>query len=552
MAAKKLPIRSAKPVTNSLNTPIHSAVDLIFQKNDAIRKAIATNLKGRSSAAREFTRRARKAFENFNPSRHSSNERAGRNYLKKGQDLAPVQKHVFDKGIDAIKQSKVNRSLRLIESDGLKKFINKTAGAGDLTRTINTTKLRSYIDLNSQGGNFVANDSIITACKAEIEAERITQEVLGHVPHKDSSGASHRAARDQDALHLAAATQIKQHVDLQMKTATSPESQLRYDIPDPSDQLRHFRDTPARSDQMKGTHDKPTFELRSGASDVTAYHDFYSLQIAFEDVWTEMFDGQLTYLGQQLYEEYVKLKDFNGIDKGKDYPISSTADLRKLMDEIKNLSSLTQDSIPPEFHPNAGSSKQDGTPGSFTSNDFLGGVKDTLDPLGAIADAIGDKTVKGIVQTADGILNPAGWFANIVATWFASESQITWESFPGPLPLNDKISVDFAENAVGAGAVQIVLMNTDDTWWWKGIEFREFDPTGKVKCDFKISTDPNDKEVSDPANYNRVSIYTSQLTNGTLEFKKQVTGEKKPCYMLAGLDGRIKDRMRVTFTWTKD
>ena len=43
-----------------------------------------------------------------------------------------------------------------------------------------------------------------------------------------------------------------------------------------------------------------------------------SLQIAFRHVWTEVFDTELEALGKELYQEFVKLKDFSGLDNGKD------------------------------------------------------------------------------------------------------------------------------------------------------------------------------------------------------------------------------------------
>ena len=49
-----------------------------------------------------------------------------------------------------------------------------------------------------------------------------------------------------------------------------------------------------------------TFELRPGPSDVTSYHDFSTLQIAFENVWTQIFDGELEALGRKVYREYVR------------------------------------------------------------------------------------------------------------------------------------------------------------------------------------------------------------------------------------------------------
>jgi hypothetical protein len=58
-----------------------------------------------------------------------------------------------------------------------------------------------------------------------------------------------------------------------MGTATSPESRLQYSIPDRSNQMGKIRE------------DIKNFELRSGPSDVTSYHDFYNLQMAFENIW---------------------------------------------------------------------------------------------------------------------------------------------------------------------------------------------------------------------------------------------------------------------------
>ena len=54
-----------------------------------------------------------------------------------------------------------------------------------------------------------------------------------------------------------------------------------------------------------------TFFAGKVTTDVPSYHDFHTLQIAFQHVWTEIFDGQLTSLGRDLYGEYVKLKDFS-------------------------------------------------------------------------------------------------------------------------------------------------------------------------------------------------------------------------------------------------
>jgi len=51
------------------------------------------------------------------------------------------------------------------------------------------------------------------------------------------------------------------------------------------------------------------FELSTGASDADSYHDFYRLQIAFEDVWAELLDNRIEPGGQQLYALWDALMD---------------------------------------------------------------------------------------------------------------------------------------------------------------------------------------------------------------------------------------------------
>ena len=118
-----------------------------------------------------------------------------------------------------------------------------------------------------------------------------------------------------------------------MDTATSPESHLRYSVAD-------------RSGQADVDHAIDTFQLRSGPSDVTSYHDFHNLQIAFQSIWTEMFDGQLGTLGKDLYREFVKLKQFNGVDAGVDPSINTIADLEELLSHIKEFAKDTVENIP--------------------------------------------------------------------------------------------------------------------------------------------------------------------------------------------------------------
>lgn len=65
-------------------------------------------------------------------------------------------------------------------------------------------------------------------------------------------------------------------------------------------------DLGTRPDAPAVSHAVQALELTGGPADATAFHDFKVLQLAFQDVWTEVFDDQVKGLGQALYREAVQ------------------------------------------------------------------------------------------------------------------------------------------------------------------------------------------------------------------------------------------------------
>ena len=61
----------------------------------------------------------------------------------------------------------------------------------------------------------------------------------------------------------------------------------------------------------------PPFELSTGAADADSYHDFFRLQIAFEDVWAELFDQTIEQTGRRAYAIWDVLMD-QGPDSSHD------------------------------------------------------------------------------------------------------------------------------------------------------------------------------------------------------------------------------------------
>lgn len=84
-------------------------------------------------------------------------------------------------------------------------------------------------------------------------------------------------------------------------------------------------------------------EVSTGAADAVAYHDFYSLRIAFEDVWSELLDNNISQLGQQLYAMWDALMDTDparyddtgATDRQKRFPPMPAGDIAGA-DELQN------------------------------------------------------------------------------------------------------------------------------------------------------------------------------------------------------------------------
>ncbi len=538
MAKKRPPsiLRKEEPAAEP-KSPIHSAVETIFRNDDNVREALAENLRPRGEASKAIADRAKAAFAGFGRSTHTVAERKRRNYVAPGEEVAKVTREVVAKGIETFRETASRRSMRIHVGDELNELITKT-NDGSRAGTIALGDLLEYVAAKTNATPTLRNDATFTACQAELEAERRLAEIVGTTPDDADEGDGPKPPdKPPDTGELEAADLVREQVKVQMETTTSPEGRLLYSVE-------------TRANQKTAGESIDTFELRVGPADVTAYHDFNSLQIAFEHVWMEIFDGRLAALGEELYHEYVKLQQFAGVDGEPNRTVSTVDDLKQLMAEIKELSRLTNDSTPGELKGKGATGPSEAPPAN-TAAEVVEVVKTVLDPVGAITSKIGDKTVEAIV-------NPGGAVIDLISQLASGKQQLTWASFPGPLPVgNDLISVVIEENAVDPGIVEIVLTNSPVASWWKGIEFTELDPTGQVAISrFKISNDPRDRDVWDTTSYNRLPLYTPQVQYAVLEFSKAMSGlgfgAHHSFYVLGNLGAKMKDRTRVTFNWLQD
>jgi len=506
-------IRAASAVTSG---SVSAAIGTAFQNDAALRSAIAEQLKERVATV-DVSKRAKKVFENFKPSSHSPSMHAAKNFLAPGGRLTHAQQGAMDRSLESLRNSSINRTLTLHPTPALASLMQtkRKSASGATTGTINFPDLLSYLNTKVPPARLLARSSPINICEAKIEAaaamKSITNPKAGTA--SNAGGGSNSAADPSqnektseagtsDFSHLTATQIVKDNVGLQMKTASSPESQLMYAIPN-----------------KNPTGNIDTFELRQGPSDVTSYHDFNTLQIAFESVWTELIDSQLTGLGQQLYEEYVKLKVFTGTDDGADLEMSTLDDLSNLMDTIRSFTNTIADSLPPNFQP------------TETSPDSGGSLANNVVGTATLAVATGGLSL--LFGAALDAISKAG-----------QKPLLTWDDFPGPLPGHgDQIEVSFEDGVTGAGTVEIVL-TTDQGSHWKGIGFQTWDSNTE-----KLYPGP---QISNGGNVYRVvlPLITSLIPIGVLEFdSEQSPGLNLGRYLLGDLAKKLKDRTRVTFHW---
>lgn len=513
--------------------PIDTAVDRIFENNARVRAATARNLKVRGEETLEIAGMAKAAFANFMPSKYSAEERDRRNFVAADADVAIAQRAAVDKGVEAMRTTAPRRALKVHVGGALDKLIRKGRGAADSSIVVD--ELMDYLSRRIEGPIVARNTAAMSECRAEHEAQRRLDEILGEAKVPEVPAPAPAVPTPVNAETTADAL-VSAQVQTQMSTATSPEEKLRYAVA-------------SRSDPKETGKAIETFELRAGPADVTSYHDFNHLQIAFEHVWTEIFDGQLAKLGTELFHEYVKLQEFIGVP-AENRSVDTIDDLRQLMAEIRELSRLTTETTPAQLQPGSESgSTSTATPGAVTTDTIIDVVQTVLDPASIVTDAIGDETVAAI-------LNPAGALFGAIADLIKGTPQIRWASFPGPLPGNgDLISVSVQQNAAPAGTVEIALVtDAQTTRGWKGITFREYDGSKKELSKFTITNDPTDPNVWNKTSFNVLPLYTPQVNNAILEFFHEgIFGVRYTrCYVMGALNERITDRSRVTFTWLKD
>lgn len=240
----------------------------------AASKAMSTGI---GKIRKRVDERVARDFANFNLSRLSTTIRSSDTYLLPGQDLVAKQTRLIDNRLAALGATPARKrmTLRYTEADLIRMGLWRNGPvAGPLAPEV--------VD-GAYGGTALERLEAHMCMQPFSEAD-LDDPAPGPTP-----------VPSPDAPTPSPSASIAAQVNAQLATAVSPETALRYErVVDPAYKTSEVCDTIGR------------LSLCGGPADVTSYHDFQSIQIAFEHVWTELFDKHLVGLGHTLYTEAVK------------------------------------------------------------------------------------------------------------------------------------------------------------------------------------------------------------------------------------------------------
>lgn len=484
-------------------SPARAAIDAAFLERAELRRGLTENLKALRTDGVVVAKRVSDAFSAWSPVSISTDTVEGRTYVAPDADPGPALDAAIERRVAAVNEAAPHT--RMTVRKGF-------AGGGKL-------KLGVLVDhIGARSDALVAFESTpaVAACVAEAAATDIVAAVDAAAPAPAAGTPTPNGTADPaDVDEL-----VERAVNRQMRTASAPEDRLVFG-------------------RIPGDHDDPTqaalmdtFELRPGASDVTSYHDFNTLQIAFEHVWTKIFDGEIESLGRELYTEYVGLKDFLG-DDSPDTSVSTIDDLRRLMGEIQSLSQIAQVELPPSLTGTAGTVQPPATSGGS------GTLDDTVRVVGAVATGGVSAVIEWAIRE----------FANI-----GKKPVLTWDQLNGgKLARGDRITARIEQGVAPAGLVELVL-ETDSNSKVKLFSLQTYvEQAGKFSNVVFV-----DNRAMNVISRGGVSYFTSSsvaasslLATGMIEFASEQTSaiDTPGRYCLGKLGDRLRDRSRVTFYW---
>jgi hypothetical protein len=299
-----------------------------------LKDALITQLRKNVQPTLDLKRTTDKTFQNFSLSSLPKAMRSRPTYLSPDDDLDEIQKQVVSSALEDIPKldqaAGVKRKLRLaLTEDRLQEFGLTPDGRGVVSGEISTSSLLMYTRTASNSTELEYSSPILAECK-RLDAERLFRDALNRCEVSTEPTESGVDLNEEpEASEITTDVFIQGQLERQMKHVTAPEVELKYGV--------------EREGEITATITKP------GPADVTSYHDFYELQIAFDYIWKEAFDGTLTDVMKEAYAEMVRYSNqVSGVPheyiEFLNKPIESVDDMRQLYEDFRLLQNMIANS----------------------------------------------------------------------------------------------------------------------------------------------------------------------------------------------------------------
>lgn len=338
--AKKTSTRKS-PKTNSPSTvrldkaAVLSAVADSHDLSDALGIQVKTRIVKHISSLNAASKVAKDAFKTFR-SQVTAPQQADPTFVENSSDLTTLrktQKKVFGKALGDMSNATAKRGLRAYLSDvDIAHLTNLGLTAGEQGKLVgrldpNTGKkiqeLVTSLLANLRRVDPFARYPLLDACSrlgaTKAATSTVNQALTAPAPVLPPGP----PAPPPIELKTAVFHKIRE----QIKDMTSPESHLATEP-----QLNNHLSVKADLEEVHSSIDK--FRLQAGPADNTAFHDIYDLQIALPHIWTTVFDDDLANVGQQLYEQHVRVQQEVGVQH-KNETFTSVEQLKRLKDDVR-------------------------------------------------------------------------------------------------------------------------------------------------------------------------------------------------------------------------
>jgi hypothetical protein len=322
-----VPARGGAPMT-ATTAAVH--IDRATSERVELDGARLAQRRALALPAAALKKRTASVFRQFSLSRVPAERRQEPTYFQAGDDLGAKQRVIADRALATLGGGIARPGTRRL---GIQLTRDEVADLGlaigvdgIVDGHVSVTRLMQLVSRRT-GGHLTRAPSIGERCKAEHEAERSYRAALARCGAEEEDDGSNGGPTNGQLDIVSTDAFVRDQLARQMQHVTSPETELAYGI--------------ERNGVLSATITRP------GPAEVTSYHDFHELQIAFESIWKEAFDGRLLSGAQELYAEIVRYANqVSGVPEelveSINEPVETVDDLRRLYEDVRLLQQLIE------------------------------------------------------------------------------------------------------------------------------------------------------------------------------------------------------------------